>query len=72
VEKYLSPTIHEVSGFPLAQIGLNKPLTLQGGIKHIWTAPMPMVTFVLVAKEKMKRIGPRRYLQTSSMVDEIF
>ena len=39
-EKDLSPAIQEVSGFPLAQIGLDKPLPLQEGINPAWIAPM--------------------------------
>jgi hypothetical protein len=39
-EKELSPAIQEVSGFPLAQIGLDKPLPLHEGINPAWIAPM--------------------------------
>ncbi|MCX5821481.1 MAG: hypothetical protein NT047_16485 [Deltaproteobacteria bacterium] len=48
-EKDLSPAIQEVSGFPLAQIGLDKPLPLQEGINPAWIAPMAAFVAEVVA-----------------------
>ena len=39
-QKDLTPAVQEVSGFPLAQIGIDKPLPLQEGINPAWIAPM--------------------------------
>ncbi len=39
-EKDLSPEIREVSGFPLANIGIDMPLPLREAINPAWSAPM--------------------------------
>ncbi len=39
-QKDLTPAIKEVAGFPLAQIGLDKPLPLLEGVNPAWSGPM--------------------------------
>ncbi len=38
--KSLSPSLKEISGFPLAQIEVDKPLPLKNGINPAWTAAL--------------------------------
>jgi hypothetical protein len=39
-EKNLSPDVEDVAGFPLARIGIDKPLPLKEGINPAWTSRM--------------------------------
>ncbi|MCE5265273.1 MAG: hypothetical protein LLG97_17300 [Deltaproteobacteria bacterium] len=57
-QKDLTPAVQEVSGFPLAQIGIDKPLPLQDGINPAWIAPMA----VFVAEVVTPLLGERTAL----------
>ena len=41
-EKDLTPALEEVAGFPLSQVGVDKPLFLKEGINPAWSVPWRM------------------------------
>ena len=43
-EKNLSPDVEEVAGFPLARVGVGKPLPLREGVNPAWIAPVTRFT----------------------------
>ncbi|MGA3209505.1 MAG: hypothetical protein ABSE05_16985 [Syntrophales bacterium] len=60
-EKNLSPDVEEVAGFPLARVGVGKPLPLREGINPAWIAPM--ARFVAGVVEPL--LGEKTNLQES-------
>jgi hypothetical protein len=60
-EKNLSPDVQEVAGFPLARVGIGKPLPLREGINPAWIAPMSWFVAAVVGPV----LGEKNNLQES-------